>query len=151
MAYGYVYPGYVSLAIVVIFAMVTRRVAEKAVPRSRLPPRIGGAWKSWSLPDWDNKEAYDERFSAANHAGEIPQQLPLRHAQMPEYSYSRDGEAGVLRGGRERRRLRRARGSGPKQLESASSGKMHPSAAASLHDRWICTRTCLRKILHITE
>lgn len=35
MAYGYVYPGYVSLAIVVIFAMVTCCVVGTAAPRSR--------------------------------------------------------------------------------------------------------------------
>lgn len=39
---------------------------------------------------------------------------------MSGYPYSRDGEAGVLRGSRERRR---ARGSGPQQPEPASSGK----------------------------
>lgn len=39
---------------------------------------------------------------------------------MSGYPYSRDGEAGVLRGGRERRR---ARGPGPQQPESTSSGK----------------------------
>lgn len=58
-------------------------------------------------------------LTRGNHAGEIQEQLSLRHAQMPDYPYSRDGEAGVFRGGRERRG---ARGSGPSQLESASSG-----------------------------
>lgn len=119
MAYGYVYPGYVSLAVVVIFAMVTRRVAGKAAPRPRLPPRVGGVW-SREIARAGITKAWNPRES---HAGESQEQLPLRHAQMPDYPYSRDGEAGVLRGGWERRG---ARGPGPQQPEPASSGKLEP-------------------------